>query len=242
MKDESVDAAVAAVYDRRIDESVVAAVYDRRKSTALKETQQDKPVRCSGGLQPPEENETSPIVAAVCDRRVENEPGAHRAPLQEDGSHRQPLQKERLRRLDLVFVNSTIYFVTACTLDRQAILDCELVHDALRTFCLNSPQHGAWVGRYVRMPDHLHLFVSVDEISLSDWIKSLKNTLSKTLRSVGHVGPHWQKGFFDHLLRSGESYSQKWDYVRENPVRAGLVSKPEDWPYAGEIHNLVYRK
>ena len=176
-------------------------------------------------------------VAAVYDRRKENETGAHR-----DAATEQPLQKARLRRLNRVFVDSPIYFVTACTLDRQAILNCELVHDALRTFCLNSPQHGARVGCYVLMPDHVHLFVSVDEIALSNWIKSLKNTLSKTLRSVGHVGPHWQKGFFDHLLRSGESYSQKWDYVRENPVRAGLVAISEDWPYAGEIHNLEYRK
>ena len=239
----------------------VAAVYDRRMENepTLTETPQVKPVRCSGGLQPPEENEFAPIVAAVCDRRMENEPGAHREPLQvvaavcdrrmenEPGAHRgaateQPLQKPRLHRLDRVFVDAPIYFVTACTLDRRAILDCEAVHEAFRTFCVNSPQHGAWVGRYVLMPDHMHLFVSVVEISLSNWVKSLKNALSKTLRTAGQEGAHWQKGFFDHLLRSGESYSQKWVYVRENPVRAGLVATPEDWPYAGEIHDLEYRK
>jgi hypothetical protein len=47
--------------------------------------------------------------------------------------------------------------------------------------------------------------------------------------------PIWQRGFFDHLLRSEESYAQKWDYVRGNPVRAQLVEKVEDWPYAGEF-------
>ena len=44
----------------------------------------------------------------------------------------------------------------------------------------------------------------------------------------------------DHLLRSGESYSEKWSYVRENPIRAGLVSKTEDWPFMGEIFALEY--
>jgi hypothetical protein len=39
----------------------------------------------------------------------------------------------------------------------------------------------------------------------------------------------------DHLLRSDESYAEKWNYVRENPVRAGLAQSAEDWPYAGEI-------
>jgi putative transposase len=54
--------------------------------------------------------------------------------------------------------------------------------------------------------------------------------------------PHWQKGFFDHVLLSAESYSQKRHYVRENPVRAGLASRWEDWPYLGESHPLEYRK
>ena len=176
-------------------------------------------------------------VAAVYERRIENETGAPRHAATE-----QSLQKARLRRLDRVFVESPIYFVTTCTLERRPILDCEPMHDAFRTFCVNSPQHGAWAGRYVLMPDHLHFFVSVVEISLSNWVKSLKNALSKTLRTAGQEGPHWQKGFFDHLLRSGESYSQKWDYVRENPVRARLVESAEDWPLAGEIHDLEYLK
>jgi len=40
---------------------------------------------------------------------------------------------------------------------------------------------------------------------------------------------------FDHVLRSDESYGEKWDYVRHNPVRAGLVRECDDWPYQGEI-------
>ena len=91
------------------------------------------------------------------------------------------------------------------------------------------------------MPDHLHAFVASDGLSLSAWCKSLKNALSKTLRTIGYEAPHWQKGFFDHVLRSGESYDQKWEYMRENPVRAGLVNAAEDWPYAGEIHELEFR-
>jgi len=51
----------------------------------------------------------------------------------------------------------------------------------------------------------------------------------------------WQRVFFDHLLRSEESYAQKWDYVRENPVRAGLVAHSNEWTYLGEIFALDYR-
>ncbi len=94
------------------------------------------------------------------------------------------------------------------------------------------------------MPDHLHLFVAFDDeiINLPTWMKSLKNTVSKTLRSLGLAAPHWQKGFFDHVLRSGKSYSEKWEYVRENPMRAGLVLRAEDWPNQGEIYALEVRR
>jgi REP element-mobilizing transposase RayT len=94
------------------------------------------------------------------------------------------------------------------------------------------------------MPDHLHLFVLMDDqrIMLSAWMKSWKNTASKALRMNGIPPPHWQKTFFDHLVRSSESYSEKWSYVRENPVRAGLVSKNEDWAFMGEIFALEYHR
>jgi putative transposase len=45
----------------------------------------------------------------------------------------------------------------------------------------------------------------------------------------------WQPGFFDHVLRNDESYAQKWEYIRDNPVRAGLVAEWHQWPYQGEI-------
>jgi len=49
----------------------------------------------------------------------------------------------------------------------------------------------------------------------------------------------WQEEFFDHVLRSSESYTQKWDYVKENPLRAGLVANAGDWPWQGEIESLM---
>jgi len=92
------------------------------------------------------------------------------------------------------------------------------------------------------MPDHLHAFVATGDqkITLSLWMKSLKNSTSKSLRRKRVVAPHCQKTFFDHVLRSNESYSEKWNYVRENPVRAGLVKTAAKWPFMGEIFRLEY--
>jgi putative transposase len=150
---------------------------------------------------------------------------------------------ERLRRLEYAFQRLPIYFVTACTHDRRSILNNSDIHGQLIEFGKEGSDHGAWLGAYVLMPEHLHAFVVIDDerMNLSRWIKSLKNSLSKTLRASGVPAPHWQKGFFDHILRSGESYSAKWDYVRENPVRAGFVKQWNEWSFMGEIFDLEFR-
>jgi len=92
------------------------------------------------------------------------------------------------------------------------------------------------------MPDHVHLFVFIPEhdTTLERWVQTLRSVLGKRLIKLGIDKPHWQEGFFDHLLRSSESYSEKWDYVRMNPVRAGLSRTPEDWLYQGEIMSLPF--
>lgn len=151
---------------------------------------------------------------------------------------------ERLRRLETTYERRPIYFVTACTAERRGLLANAFIQEAFVRFAEKGSARGAWVGRYVLMPDHLQLFVTVEDerIPLSEWIRLLKSSISKALRARGELSPHWQKGFFDHIVRGGESYSQKWEYVRANPVRAGLVACHEDWPYAGEIHELEYRR
>lgn len=132
--------------------------------------------------------------------------------------------------------------MTFCTQDRRRLLAFEDVHAAWLSFASLSPERAqVWVGRYVLMPDHLHDFVSAEgSTALQRWVASLKRHLTWTLKVLGHPGPHWQQGFFDHLLRSSESYGEKWVYVQQNPVRAGLVKAPEDWPFAGEIERLDF--
>jgi putative transposase len=94
------------------------------------------------------------------------------------------------------------------------------------------------------MPDHLHFFCVSDEspasTSLSRFVGGFKQwTAKRILRAGGLAPPFWQKEFFDHVLRSDESYDSKWIYVRENPVRAGLVDDASEWPYSGEIAMII---
>lgn len=146
----------------------------------------------------------------------------------------------RLQRLQEVFPDAPVYFVTACTWRLRNVLANDAARQAVESFAGSGPASGAWLGSYVLMPDHLHAFVALDpaRCTLSRWMKALKAALSRTLRARGVEGTVWQKGFFDHVLRSGESASEKWAYVLANPVRAGLVAKAEDWPFWGQVHLL----
>jgi REP element-mobilizing transposase RayT len=65
--------------------------------------------------------------------------------------------RPRLHRLERIFVRSPLYFVTTCTSRRQNILATTAVHESFVQFAGEGPTHGAWIGAYVLMPDHLHV-------------------------------------------------------------------------------------
>ena len=152
--------------------------------------------------------------------------------------------KPRLHRLARLFVEHPVYFVTLCVDGRRRMLDNPAAHGAVEAFGKEGTTRGFHLGRYVLMPDHLHAFVAFGvpmmstSMALSNWAKALKGCISRTWRAFGFTNVRWQKGFFDHVLRSSESYSEKWNYVANNPVRAGLVAKSEGWPFQGEICRL----
>jgi REP element-mobilizing transposase RayT len=146
-------------------------------------------------------------------------------------------------RLGHLFDNARpFYFVTFNTYKRQSLLAGDEIHETFCAFSTNAQAYDIAVGRYVIMPDHVHLFVAFprQSIALPTWVQSLRNVIGKKLLQVGVQKPHWQEGFFDHLLRSRESYSAKWKYVRMNPVRARLCNTPEAWPYQGEIVRIPF--
>jgi REP element-mobilizing transposase RayT len=150
---------------------------------------------------------------------------------------------KRPRRLELLFSSvRPFYFITFNTHARLRLLACEEIHRVFRSFGAGAENHDIAVGRYVIMPDHIHFFIAFPKtgLTLSEWIGALKTMLGKELLRLGTQKPHWQEGFFDHVLRSAESYAQKWEYVRMNPVRAGLCKEPEEWAYQGEIVSIPF--
>jgi putative transposase len=120
------------------------------------------------------------------------------------------------------------YFITVCCRERGKNTlafphVAKIIFDAAQAY----EQRKIWFVRFMLlMPDHLHgIFDFPLEASMQASFANWKRFLSRM------YGIRFQRDFFDHRLRSDESFCQKVEYICHNPVRAGLVSEPENWPY-----------
>jgi REP element-mobilizing transposase RayT len=151
---------------------------------------------------------------------------------------------DHLRRLERVWIENPIYFITTCAHNRRPLLASATIHAICHEVWANAEKLYRWyVGRYVIMPDHVHFFCAGPRASntISMFLGKWKEWTAKYAhRRLGIELPLWQAEFFDHVLRSGESYEEKWQYVWHNPVRARLVTSAQDWPFQGERNDLRF--
>lgn len=103
-----------------------------------------------------------------------------------------------------------------------------------------SRECNAWlVGEYVLMPEHLHFLCCprrvADGISVERWTGWWKDQFSKHIRQPLW---RWQAGLFHTRIRSDHHLLEKRGYIQENPVKAGLATQPEQWPWRGRVHDL----
>jgi REP element-mobilizing transposase RayT len=89
------------------------------------------------------------------------------------------------------------------------------------------------------MPDHVHFFVAMTDESreLELWMKYWKRLFHS---AHSHTEWEWQSGHWDTRMRTPAHYQEKWEYVLNNPVRHGLVSTSELWPYQGQLFELPW--
>jgi putative transposase len=121
------------------------------------------------------------------------------------------------------------YFLTICCEPhgKNQLAFKNVANSLFETVAYRNKQ-AIWSARLVLlMPDHVHFLISFPDngrrmqTTVSKWKEWTSKKLSIT----------WQRNFFEHRLRHDESARQKADYILFNPVRFGLVSKPEDWPF-----------
>ena len=126
------------------------------------------------------------------------------------------------------------HFLTFSCYQRRAYLSTitamELFENALE---LVRRRHFFAVAGYVVMPEHVHLLVGEPQRALlSKAIQALK--LSVSLRS--RERPFWQAHYYDFNVSTHKKFLEKLRYIHRNPVKRGLVEKPEDWPWSSFRH------
>ncbi len=135
------------------------------------------------------------------------------------------------------------FFVTTRTLtgrrllqsDRNATLLVDVLRCSVAAKCFQ-------LHDFVIMPDHLHLLLTLsDDITLEKAMQFIKGGFSFRLkRELGYSGEVWQRGFSDHRVNDRRSFENHRRYIALNPVRAGIVSAPEDFPWL--MTSLAKRK
>ena len=155
------------------------------------------------------------------------------------------------RRLPHLQKADATLFITFCTGGRRVLP--EQARDLVIEHCLREggilPLAGAGaratratarihLHAVVVMPDHVHLLLTPLRgengwpLPLVEILQCMKSaTAHRINRLLKTSGPVWEEESFDHVLRSDESLKEKCRYIRQNPVRAGLVRKPEDYPW-----------
>jgi REP element-mobilizing transposase RayT len=128
---------------------------------------------------------------------------------------------------------SVIYFVTLCVEHRKPVLANEAAFTAFKNAAAKLRD---WtILAAILMPDHMHIIATPIE-DRDAKVGNLSAAIKRWMRQELCASWKWQRGSFDRLLRSDESLHDKWLYVEENPVRAGLVVRSEDWPHRYEFN------
>ena len=152
----------------------------------------------------------------------------------------------RLRRR---FLSDRYFFLTVRLLNWRARLRDADFHQLALALNRARRSHPFYLTAWVFLPDHWHAIISPPyPLTISQVMKSVK--ISSTIlinRRRSERSELWQARFFDRALRTVKEYNDKVEYIHLNPVKAGLVRRPEDWPwssvreYSGSVQDASTR-
>jgi putative transposase len=122
------------------------------------------------------------------------------------------------------------HFVTFSCYLRMPLLDSEKAYSTFeRELETVRRRYGFVVAGYVLMPEHVHLLTNEPRISsLAIAIQILKQQTSRKPKSPGQL-QFWQRRYYDFNVYTAAKTVEKLKYMHRNPIRRGLVARPEDW-------------
>jgi putative transposase len=127
------------------------------------------------------------------------------------------------------------YFLTICTFGRKKFFTEPRLIEILTPILHDQFASGQFsLDAYCFMPDHCHILAGSQSAAcdLPQAVRAFKGVSTVHARKMG-IEKLWQRDYYDHILRSGESLNSVAAYIFSNPVRAGLVENPADWPFSG---------
>jgi REP element-mobilizing transposase RayT len=145
------------------------------------------------------------------------------------------LEPEFYERPDLVT------FITIRAYGNQApFLHAELNCMILATLQQEQDRLDCMIFTYCLMPDHLHYLISPknEGVSVLKFTDQFKGKTTNSSWKLGRHGKLWQPRCYDHIVRQDEDLRRIADYILNNPVRKGIVSNAEEWPWNGEMNPL----
>jgi putative transposase len=143
-----------------------------------------------------------------------------------------------------------VFFITICTADKQHYLsDAKISKIIIDELEYRRADREIKLFCYCIMPDHIHLLISLNrnytkkegacgERTLQNWVSAFKRYTSRISNQLHDIKPLWQTNFFDHVVRKDESLLAICLYILNNPVRRGMVSNWEEYPYSRMIDDL----
>lgn len=134
------------------------------------------------------------------------------------------------------------YLLTFCTEGRRTLfIKACIVENARLQFQRVAADEGFAISAYCFMPDHVHLAVEGirDDSDLRRFVKMGKQRVAYALWRDHKLTNVWQEGYHDWVVRPDQEVTRVIEYVLNNPVRAGLVSKWDEYPFSGSSFRLV---
>jgi putative transposase len=137
-------------------------------------------------------------------------------------------------------VTEGTFFISTQTFERRALLQSERMAELfLKTLLHYREQYKYLLHEFVVMPNHFHVLITPAE-ALERAVQFIKGGFSyRAKKELGLLHEIWQRGFSDHRIRGFADYVQHRNYIHLNPVRAGLVYKPEEYSYSSASGRYV---
>ncbi len=125
-----------------------------------------------------------------------------------------------------------LHFITFSCYQRRPLLACpQAMHRFEVALELSRRRYDFYVIGYVVMPEHVHLLISEPERgTLASAVQAMKQSVARRL--IGDNQHFWQARYYDFNVWTARKRVEKLRYIHRNPVKRGLVEKPEDWPWS----------